>query len=106
MSRPRTQVRIHAAFFDDLDQAVERMAQDNPDAAERLPTAVRDLGDRLSEFPRSGRRRGRTVREGRIIQLPGFPNHLVLYEITRAAVVLLRLIHGSRSPRRFRLPPR
>jgi toxin ParE1/3/4 len=83
-----------------LDEIVEigrYIARDNPPAARRVATALRDAGNRLGEAPigRPGRVTG--TYEKVIPRLP----YIIAYTLSpyrgAEAVVILRVIHGARN---------
>ncbi|EPE96371.1 type II toxin-antitoxin system RelE/ParE family toxin [Rhizobium grahamii] len=69
------------------------IADDNPDAAERVVDAIEDAGNRLSEFA--------TGRPGRVTGtyekvVTGLP-YIIAYALTDEAVVVVRVIHAARD---------
>lgn len=77
----------------DLIKIVKRIAQDNPDAAEKLADEIEAKAEKLRERPklfRVGRKRG--TRE-----LVAHPNYLVIYRIEAETVEILRVKHSAQS---------
>jgi toxin ParE1/3/4 len=75
----------------DLAAIRDYIAAENPQAAMRQVTLVRNSVSRLSEFPylgRGGRRAG--TRE---LVVPHTP-YIVAYRIDEQAVIVLRVLHG------------
>jgi addiction module RelE/StbE family toxin len=69
------------------------IADDNPDAAERVVDAIEDAGNRLSKFA--------TGRPGRVTGtyekvVTGLP-YVIAYALTDEAVVIVRVIHTARD---------
>lgn len=77
----------------DLIKIVKHIAQDNPDAAEKLADEIEAKAEKLRERPklfRVGRKRG--TRE-----LVAHPNYLVIYRIEVETVEILRVKHSAQS---------
>lgn len=77
----------------DLIKIVKHIAQDNPDAAEKLADEIEAKAEKLRERPklfRVGRKRG--TRE-----LVAHPNYLVIYRIETETVEILRVKHSAQS---------
>jgi toxin ParE1/3/4 len=88
-----------ASALNDLEAVREFTAQDNPLAAARVPTAIRDAVDRLGRHPSLGRA-GRVdgTRELIIANAP----YIVAYRVVENQIRILAVIHTSRQwPRRF-----
>lgn len=45
--------------------------------------------------------RGTVIAEMRILQIRGFPNHLVFHQISKRGVEVLRIVHGARDLQRL-----
>jgi toxin ParE1/3/4 len=88
-----------ASALNDLEAIREFIAQDNPHAAARVLTAIRDAVERLARHPglgRAGRVEG--TRELIISDAP----YIVAYRAAENQVRILAIIHTSRQwPRRF-----
>ena len=88
-----------AAALNDLEAIRDFIAQDNPQAAARVRTAIRTAVDRLAQYPEFGRE-GRVpgTRELIVATAP----YIVAYRIAEDQVRILAVIHTSRQwPRRF-----
>lgn len=79
----------------DLERQVVHIAKDNPAAARRVATRIRETGDRLSEFA--------TGRQGRVAgtyekSVAGLP-YIIAYALNGDDTVLtiLHVIHTSRN---------
>lgn len=89
MRRVVWSVDAHRDYLDIL----RYIADDNPDAAERVVDAIEDAGNRLGEFP--------TGRPGRVTGtyekvVTGLP-YIIAYALTDEAVVIVRVIHTARD---------
>ncbi len=77
----------------DLLKIVQHIAEDNPDAAERLADAIEAKANSLMKHPklyRIGRKRG--TRE-----LVAHPNYILIYRIEGQTVVVLRVKHVAQQ---------
>jgi toxin ParE1/3/4 len=89
-------VRLEWSWFAlaDRDEIFDYIEADNPRAAAATDELIGRQIERLAEFPESGRI-GRVdgTRELAISRTP----YLVAYRIVGAAVLILRILHGSRQ---------
>ena len=78
-----------------LDEVVEHIAQDSPEAAEKVLAAVLGVADSLSVFSSRGRIvpeiRDKSIREVFIYR------YRLIYEVTISEVRILALLHGARD---------
>lgn len=84
-------------------QIADRIASDNPAAAERFDAGFRRTCRQLVEFPYIGtprRFRGRAYRGLRSRSIKGFESWLVFYAASRSTVEIVRVLHGARDLRR------
>lgn len=75
----------------DLIKIVQHIAQDNPDAAEKLADEIESKAEKLTEHPqlfRVGRKRG--TRE-----MVVHPHYIVIYRVLVEVVEILRVKHTS-----------
>jgi len=83
----------------DLDETLAYVADDNPDAANRLQDEIERQVEMLAKMPemgRPGRRRG--TRE---LVIAG-TRYIAAYRLTQNRLEILRLLHGARHwPSRF-----
>ncbi len=78
----------------DLDDIWLRIALDNPAAADRLIDRIpRRIGD-LQDHPRLGPARPEISADARMLIVG---DYLVLYSVTGADVVIVRVVHGARD---------
>ena len=79
----------------DLGAIVARIVADNPEAAERVATAILETIERLAEFPHLGRPGRRTgTRE---LVVVAFPIYLIVYRISGVRIGIARILHTRRA---------
>ncbi|HVZ17906.1 MAG TPA: type II toxin-antitoxin system RelE/ParE family toxin [Terriglobales bacterium] len=76
-----------------LNAEADYIAQDSPEAASRVVTAIEDAVNNLAQFPAMGRA-GR-VTGTRELVVPGTP-YIIPYRVRNGAVEILRVFHGAR----------
>lgn len=76
-----------------LDQTAAYIAQDNPDAANRVVERLREATERLARYPDSGRP-GRVAGTRELIA-PGLP-FILPYRVRQKRIEILRVLHASR----------
>jgi len=81
----------------DLDAIWEFIAEDNPDAADRLIDAIEAAVAALVPFPHRGHRRPDLT--GRPLRFTTVGNYLIAYEPNKKPLWVVAVMHGSRSPR-------
>jgi len=87
------------AALNDLEAIREFIAQDNPRAAARVRTAIREAVERLAAYPNLGRA-GR-VEGTRELVIPD-TLYIAAYRVVGDQLRILSIIHASRQwPRRF-----
>lgn len=85
--------------LNDLDEAGEFIAQDNPEAASRVLKRIWDAAHMLAEHPHAGRA-GR-VPGTRELVITGTA-FIIPYRVVEDTVQILRVLHGKRKwPSRF-----
>ena len=79
---------------EDLLEIWSYIAEDNPDAADKVLDDIDATCQTLAKNPASGR-----AREELAPQLRSFPveNYLVFYRPTGDAIVVIRVLHGARD---------
>jgi len=88
-----------ARYFRRLEDARERIAEDNPAAAARLVERIQTTVERLRDFPALGRP-GR-VSGTRELVIPG-TSYIVPYRMVGDQIQILALVHSAqRWPDRF-----
>jgi plasmid stabilization system protein ParE len=80
---------------DELDEVLEYVAEDSPEAAEKVLEVVLRLGESLAVFAERGRVvpevRDRTIREVFVY------SYRLIYEVTQSEIRVLAFIHGARD---------
>jgi toxin ParE1/3/4 len=83
------QVRFAERALVDIENIWNYIAEDDPSAASRMTTSIVTAADRLGDNPRIGR----LGAFGGTFELVVRP-YVLVYEIQRAEVVILRVWHG------------
>ena len=80
--------------LDDIDAIADYISRDSPHHARRVVEALFDLGDRLVDFPHSGR----VVPEWNDAQIRErfLYSYRLIYEIGNERITVLAVIHGRR----------
>ena len=88
---------LHPEAYDDIDEARAYVAEDNPDAADRMVDEIFDRIRQLVSFPDQGFRRPN------ITSLPlrfvTVRDYLIAYAPEKKPLWVLAVFHGRRSPR-------
>jgi toxin ParE1/3/4 len=90
-------VLVKSPVWDDLREIGLRIAEENPDAADRFLTAAKASFELLGRHPRIGRLRSFSVPGVRSWLIPDFQNYLIFYLLTAAEVQILVVLHGARD---------
>jgi toxin ParE1/3/4 len=77
----------------DIDEILDYIAADNPQAAPELYSELLRLFDRLARFPESGRRRKELLSGLRSVP---FGNYVVFFEGSNP-IEINRVLHGARD---------
>lgn len=91
--------RHPAVIADDLPAIYEHIAEDNPEAAERVLKAIGATFDLISDQPECGvlyRTRNRELQSIRMLPVTGYSNYLIFYRVHAEAVRILYVVHGAR----------
>jgi toxin ParE1/3/4 len=88
---------LHPEAFADLDDIRDFIAQDNPDAADRLMSEIFDAIRRLVPFPHQGHRRPDL--SSRPLRFTLVREYLIAYATEEEPLWVVAVIHGRRSPR-------
>jgi toxin ParE1/3/4 len=86
--------------LDDLDLIRAYIAQDNPEAAERVLEAAYRICKVLAEHPEIGRLRTFSIKELagiRSFVISDFPNYIIFYRAQADGVQIIRVLHGARN---------
>jgi toxin ParE1/3/4 len=83
----------------DIDAILDRIADDNLDAALRFYAAVRTDADRLARMPGMGPLYGLqgTFADVHFWPIRRFRNYLIFYRVIPDGVEVLRVLHGARD---------
>jgi plasmid stabilization system protein ParE len=78
------------------------IASDNPDAPDRVETAIYDACALLAKSPLSGQMRKEfTSRPVRFWTVQRFPSYLIVYRPDARPLEIIRILHGMRDVRRI-----
>jgi len=87
---------LHPEAFNDIDRVREYIADDNPDAADRMVTEIFDGIRALVHFPHQGYRRpSLTSRPLRFKLVRGY---VIAYAADRNPLWVVAVFHGRRNP--------
>jgi toxin ParE1/3/4 len=88
---------LHPEAYTDLDDIWEFIAEDNPNATDRVREDIYKAFNKLVRFPHQGKRRpDLTSRPLRFITVR---NYLLAYAPDESPLLVIAVLHGSRSPR-------
>ena len=79
----------------DLARYHDYIAEDDPDAAERVEAAIAEAVERLADYPHRGRP-GQRVGTRELV-IADFPTYIVVYRVTETEVRITRIWHGRQS---------
>jgi plasmid stabilization system protein ParE len=88
---------LHPHAFADLDEIRDFIAQENPDAADRLMSEIFDTIRRLVPFPNQGHRRPDL--SPRPLRFTLVREYLIAYAPEEKPLWVVAVMHGRRSPR-------
>jgi antitoxin ParD1/3/4/toxin ParE1/3/4 len=80
----------------DLQEIWVYIAQDNPDAADKLEADIYDACDRLAKNPRLGHKR-RDLTDGPVLFLSVRQYYMVIYLPESKPLKIVRILHGARD---------
>jgi plasmid stabilization system protein ParE len=89
--------RLHAEAFTDIDEIRAYIAEDDPDAADRVVTAIFDRIRSLVGFPHQGYRRATLA--SRPLRFALVYEYVIAYAPETTPLRVLAVFHGRRSPR-------
>ena len=90
MSAYRFSLQAHQ----DMDEIVEYISRDNPDAADQWLSLVHEKCSLLSKHPRIGRNRS-DLRNG--LRSFAIGNYVIFYTPARRSIEVVRVLHGARD---------
>jgi plasmid stabilization system protein ParE len=88
---------LHPEAFADLDDIREYIAEDNPDAADRVITEIFDGIRALVPFPNQGYRRHNLT--SRPLRFKPVREYVIAYAPEKKPLWVVAVFHGRRSPR-------
>lgn len=88
---------LHAEAFNDLDEIRAYIAEDNPDAADRVVTEIFATIRGLVESPHQGYRRPNLT--SRPLRFFPVREYVIAYAPDKTPLRVLAVFHGRRSPR-------
>jgi plasmid stabilization system protein ParE len=88
---------LHPEAFIDLDDIREHIAEDNPDAADRMITEIFDGIRGLVAFPNQGYRRPNLT--SRPLRFKLVREYAIVYAPEKKPLWVVAVFHGRRSPR-------
>jgi toxin ParE1/3/4 len=81
----------------DLQDAIDWIWRDSPQAARRLRQAISTLTDHIGDHPLVGTRRPELASDPyRFVVVRGFP-YIAVYDASRRPPLIMRVIHGARD---------
>jgi plasmid stabilization system protein ParE len=88
---------LHSEAFDDIDEIRAFIAEDDPDAADRVVTAIFDRICALVQLPHQGYRRPNLT--SRPLRFVPVYEYVIAYAPDKSPLRVLAVFHGRRSPR-------
>jgi plasmid stabilization system protein ParE len=88
---------LHPDAYEDIDDIREYIAEDNPDAADRMVDEIFDSIRQLSQFPNRGFRR--TKLASMSFRFVSVREYLIAYVPEKKPLWVVAVFHGRRSPR-------
>jgi plasmid stabilization system protein ParE len=88
---------LHPEAYNDIDDIREYIADDNPDAADRVITKIFDSIRALVPFPDQGYRRPNLTSRPLRFKLVG--EYVIAYAPEKKPLWVVAVFHGRRSPR-------
>jgi len=88
---------LHPDAFADLDEIRDYIAQENPDAADRVMSEIFDTMRGLAPFPHQGHRRPDL--SSRPLRFTLVREYLIAYAPEEKPLWVVAVMHGRRSPR-------
>jgi len=89
--------RLHPEAAQDITEIWEFIAQDNPVAARRVREEILNTVRKLVAFPHAGHQRPDLT--ARPLRFQTVRQYLVVYAPDEKPLVVIAVLHGSRSPR-------
>jgi plasmid stabilization system protein ParE len=87
-------LRLTRPALADLDGILDHIAQDSPQAADRVHRRIRAVFDLIAQQPRIGMRTDdAAIRRAVVVPYP----YLIFYELTDTGVIVHTVRHGARE---------
>lgn len=93
-----------AKAVDDLDSICAYIQRDNPEAAQRVRTAVLEAAGQLEAQPELGQslRQPKPKHQGiRMLPVREYRNYMLIYRIEEERILVLRILHAAQDWTRF-----
>ena len=97
-------LHLHDEVEADMEEIWDRIALDDPSAADRFVDAVEKSFAQIGRHPGIGHRRrwrSRQLADVRLWRVAGFPNHLIFYREEESFVAIIAVLSGQRSLERI-----
>ena len=91
--------RISRRADTDIDRICNRIAEDNPDAADRLDEQIHRAIQLLAAFPGMGHTRADVADKRYLFRAVG--SYVIAYRVEQKDLVVVRVLHGARDFRRL-----
>jgi len=88
---------LHPEAYNDIDEIREYIADENPDAADRVVTEIFDSIRSLVSFPEQGFRRPHLT--SRPLRFRVVREYVIAYAPAKTPLWVVAVFHGRRSPR-------
>ena len=88
---------LHPEEFNDIDEIRAYIAEDNPDAADRVVEEIFAIIRTLQTFPQQGFRRPNL--RSRAVRFTIVRDYVIAYAAGTTPLYVLAVFHGRRSPR-------
>ncbi len=88
---------LHPEAYDDIDEIRAYIAEDNPDAADRMVIEIFNVIRQLPQFPRQGFRRPNLTSQP--LRFVPVREYIVAYAPEKKPLWIVAVFHGRRSPR-------
>ena len=89
-----------AAAADIVEQADWYEEQSGAELTRRWGKAVTSAVLRIIDYPRAGaisKFQHSELSNVRRVLIPGFPKHLIFYQLRKSEILILRIVHGARD---------
>jgi plasmid stabilization system protein ParE len=91
--------RISRRANNDIEGICDRIAENDPDAADRLDARIHEAIQLLAQFPRMGHTQGDVQDKRYLFWVVG--HYVIAYRVDPKELVIVRVLHGARDFRRL-----